>query len=165
MENIIKINDSEIVAGILQKSFITVARQFNFSRENAPRFPAFIKPEQILKQLNEGLSVYGYSMNGKIAGCAGYSPMKDKNYLIERVATLPEYRHLGIGGKLMSFVERQILEEGGEKAEVHVVDINKVLVEWYKSLGYTVIRTEEIKTAPFNSLVLNKDLKFQCCVC
>jgi ribosomal protein S18 acetylase RimI-like enzyme len=76
--------------------------------------------------------MYGYIINDGIAGCVGYSYHKEKIYFIQRLATLPEYRHLGIGKKLMEFVESKIIEIGGKIAEVHVVDKNILLIEWYK---------------------------------
>jgi ribosomal protein S18 acetylase RimI-like enzyme len=163
MEDIIEINDSEIIANILNKAFMTVALQFNFTKKNVPRFPAFISSEIIANQMNKGLKMYGYKINGQIVGCVGYSFYKDQIYFIERLATLPEYRHLGIGRKLMEFVENKIKENGGKTAEIHVVDKNKVLVEWYKKLNYIEIRVDElfdgVKKLPFNSCVMNKDLK------
>ena len=48
---------------------------------------------------------------------------------------------------------------GGEVAEIHVVDKNILLREWYKKLNYVEIRIDEIKTLPFNSCVMNKKLK------
>jgi hypothetical protein len=51
MENITGIKDSKVIADILNRAFMTVARQFNFTRENAPGFPAFIGPGVIEKQL------------------------------------------------------------------------------------------------------------------
>ena len=158
MDRIIEINDSEKVTDILNKSFMTVALQFNFTRENAPRFPAFINSDVIEKQFGSGLKMYGYSINNQIVACIGYSYYKDQIYFIERLATLSEYRHLKIGRKLMEFVENKIIENSGQIAEIHVVDKNILLIEWYKKSGYTEIRVDEIKTLPFNSLVMNKKL-------
>jgi ribosomal protein S18 acetylase RimI-like enzyme len=159
MENIIEINDSKIITDILNKAFITVAHQFNFTKENAPTFPAFINSDRIDGFLQKGLKVYGYKNNDLIIGCVGYSYYKDQIYFIERLATLPEYRHLGIGKKLMEFIEKRIIEIGGRIAEIHVVDKNIVLREWYKKLNYLEIRIDEIETLPFNSCVMNKELK------
>jgi ribosomal protein S18 acetylase RimI-like enzyme len=158
MENIIKINDSRIITNILNRSFMTVAKKYNFTKENAPTFPAFIDYGVIENQLKNGLKMYGYYIDGQIAGCAGYSSYKDPIYLIERLATLPEYRHSGIGENLMGFVENKIVEDGGKTAEIHVVDINEILIEWYKKLGYFNVRIEEIKTLPFDLYVMNKKL-------
>jgi ribosomal protein S18 acetylase RimI-like enzyme len=162
LNNIIELKDSSIITDILNKAFMTVALQFNFTKENVPRFPAFITPNIIENQLNNGLKMYGYKDNDQIIGCAGYSYYKDKIYIIERLAALPEYRHSGIGRKLMDFVENKITENGGKIAEIHVVDINIILVEWYKKLGYKEIRVDKLVDGamklPFNSCIMNKTL-------
>ena len=145
MENIIEINDNKIITDILNKAFTTVAQQFNFTKENAPTFPAFINSDRIEGFLQKGLKMYGYKSNDLIIGCVGYSYYKDNIYFIERLATLPEYRHLGIGKKLINFIENKIVEIGGRIAEIHVVDKNIVLREWYKKLNYLEIRIDEIK--------------------
>ena len=158
MENIIEINDSKIITDILNRAFLTVAQQFNFTKENAPTFPAFIASDRIDGFLNKGLKMYGYKIDNNIIGCVGYSHYKENIYFIERLATLPEYRHLGVGKKLMEYVENKIKDIGGKIVEIHVVDKNIVLREWYKKLNYAEIRIDEIKTLPFNSCVMNKEL-------
>ena len=87
-------------------------------------------------------------------------------YTIQQIkpflATLPEHRHLGVGRKLMGFVENKIIENNGKIAEIHVVDINDVLIEWYKKLSYRQIRVEKLAGIPvellFNFCVMNKVL-------
>ncbi len=162
MENIIEIADSKIITHILNKAFMTVALQFNFTENSAPRFPAFIRSNVIEKQIHNGLKMYGYAINAQIVGCVGYSYYRDEIYFVERLATLPEYRHVGIGKKLMEYIENRIKEIGGTSAEIHVVDINETLVEWYKTLGYEQIRVDTLvdgaKKLPFNSCVMNKTL-------
>jgi diamine N-acetyltransferase len=160
MENIIELYDSRLITEILNKAFMTVALQFNFTKETAENFPAFIKSDIIDNQLNNGLKMYGYNIDNKTTGCVGYSFYKDKVYMIERLGTLPEYRHKGIGKKLMEFIESKIRENGGEIAEIHVVDINEILINWYKNMNYKKISTDklydgEIKL-PFNLCVMNK---------
>jgi hypothetical protein len=57
MEAIAAINDSKAIADILNRAFMTVALQFDFTKERAPGFPAFIGPGAIEKQLNNGLKM------------------------------------------------------------------------------------------------------------
>ena len=78
--------------------------------------------------------MYGYKINDNIIGCVGYSYYKENIYFIERLATLPEYRHLGIGKKLMEYAENKI-KDLGKIVEIHVVDKNIILKEWYKKLN------------------------------
>jgi N-acetylglutamate synthase-like GNAT family acetyltransferase len=159
MESIVEIFDSKIITDILNRAFMTVAQQYNFTAENAPTFPAFINSNRIENSLNNGLKMYGYNMNNQIIGCAGYSYFKDQIYFIERLATLPEYRHSGIGKKLMGYIENKIKNIGGKIVEIHIVDKNTVLREWYKKINYVEIRIDEIKTLPFDSCVMNKKLE------
>ena len=144
MENIIEIMDCKKITEILNKSFITVAIELNYTKENAPRFPAFINSDVIENNFNNGLKMFGYIINDKIVGCVGYSYYKDNTYFIERLATIPEYRHLGIGIKLMNFAENKIRENNGKIAEIHVVDENKTLIEWYKKLNFVKIRIDDL---------------------
>ena len=158
METIIEIKDSIIITDILNKAFLTVAQKYNFTKENAPTFPAFINSDKIENSLNNGLKMYGYNKNDIIIGCAGFSYYKEDIYFIERLATLPEYRHLGVGKKLMEYVENKIRDIGGKVVEIHIVDKNILLKEWYKKMHYLEIRIDEIKALPFNSCVMNKKI-------
>jgi ribosomal protein S18 acetylase RimI-like enzyme len=159
MENIIEINDSKNITTILNKAFMTVAQKYNYTKENAPGFPTFINYDIIEGQLNNGLKMYGYKMDDKIIACVGFSYNKGQIYFIERLATLPEYRHSGIGKELMNFIENKIKENGGKMAEIHIVNNNETLKKWYKKLGYKEIRVEEPKILPFKVGIMNKELE------
>lgn len=159
MGKIIELDDSLIITDIINKAFLTVAEQFNFTKENVPKFPAFINSGIINYSLDNGLKMYGYKNNDLIIGCVGYSYYKDRIYFIERLAVLPEHRHSGVGKELLQFAEDKIIESGGKTAEIHVVDKNIILREWYKKLNYAEIRIDEIKVLPFNSCVMHKELK------
>ena len=162
MENVMELYDCHLITDILNKAFMTVALQFNFTKETTERFPAFMEADIIDSQLKKGLKMYGYNIDNKIVGCGGYSFYRDQVYLIERLGTLPEYRHNGIGKKLMGFIENKIRENGGKTAEIHVVDINEILIKWYKNMDYKQIRTDKLydgeRKLPFNSCVMNKEL-------
>jgi ribosomal protein S18 acetylase RimI-like enzyme len=162
METIIELKDSKLITDILNKSFMTVALEFNFTKETAGRFAAFIGSDIIEDQLKNGLKMYGYNIDNKIIACVGYSFIKGETYFIERLATLPEYRHMGIGRKIMEFIENKIKENGGKIAEIEVVDLNKRLIEWYKNMEYKQIRIDQLfageRKLPFNLCVMNKAL-------
>ena len=163
MENIVGLNDSKVIAYILNMAFLSFANEFYFTKENAPNHLAYIGSEGVEVWLNIGLKMYGYKIDDKIIGCAGYSYKNDQTYLIERVATLPEYRNLGVGKKLMRFIENRVKNIGGEIVEIHVTDKNTVLREWYRKQGYVEIRNEKvtipgIEIVPFQACVMNKEL-------
>jgi ribosomal protein S18 acetylase RimI-like enzyme len=163
MESIVELNDSKIIANILNKAFMGFAKEFNFTKENASNHLAFINSDGIEVWLKNGLKMYGYKIDDEIIGCAGYSYHKEQAYLIERLATLPEYRNLGVGKKMMKFIENKIKKNGGKIVEIHVTDTNIALKEWYKKQGYVEIRIEEvnipgIEKVPFKACVMNKKI-------
>ena len=157
MENIISINNTSVITSIVNNSFLTVAKEFGFTKENAPTFSAFIGEDRIEKDLNRGLIMYGYSFENKIIGCVGYS-IKDENYLIERLAVLPEFRHKNVGRKLMEYVEQKIIENGGKMIEVNIVNENTKLKEWYKCMDYKEVEIKEYGHLPFKVGILMKEI-------
>ena len=62
-------------------------------------------------------------------------PIDEKNVMIGRVVVLPEYRHMGIGSKVMTECEAWAKELGFSNAVVESRD-NKV--KFYEQLGYEI---------------------------
>ena len=150
--------DSIIITKIINDSFITVAYEYGYTKENAPTFSAFINNSKIEEQIKDGLKIYVYKFENKNIGCVGFSFCENRKYLIERLAVLPEYRHKNIGRKLMEFIENKIKEIGGKISEVHIVNNNIKLKKWYKTLGYKEERIVEYKHLPFKVGILDKIL-------
>jgi ribosomal protein S18 acetylase RimI-like enzyme len=160
MNNIVSINDVSIITEVVNNSFITVAKEFCFTKENAPTFPAFIGEDRIESDLNRGLIMYGYSFKNKIIGCVGYS-IRNGNYLIERLAVLPEFRHKNIGKKLMKYAEQKIIENNGTLIEINIVNENKKLKDWYRGIGYKEIEIKEYEDLPFKVGILMKEINIK----
>jgi GNAT superfamily N-acetyltransferase len=163
MNDIVELIDSKIITEIINRAFLDFAKEFNFTKENAPNHLAFINSDGVEAWLMKGLNMYGYKIDDKIIGCAGYSYYKDQIYLMERLATLPEYRNLGVGKKIIEFIEDKIKNTGGRIVEIHVTDKNEVLRQWYKKQGYVEIRIEEvnipgIERVPFKACIMHKKL-------
>ena len=114
MEKIEECTDSNILTEIQHKSFITVANKFGYTIENEPYFSAFIKREKIDKQMIDGCKFYVYKIGENIIGSIGYI-LENDNYVVERLAVIPEYRHNGIGKKLMEFIEDEVKCKNAKK--------------------------------------------------
>ena len=142
LERIEECTDSVILTEIQHKAFITVAKKFGYTIENAPYFSAFIKREKIDKQMIDGCKFYVYKIEENIIGSIGYI-LENDNYVIERLAVIPEYRHNGIGKKLMEFIENEVKCKNAKKIQLAMVDNNLILKEWYKKLGYKIIETKD----------------------
>ena len=96
-------DDIPVCVDIIRKSFKTVAEEFGFTIDNAPRFTAFATTEERLywQMDNEPRLMFVYEQNGVI--CGYYSLlMQDNNECeLNNLAALPEYRHCGIGKTLL----------------------------------------------------------------
>ncbi len=158
MNKIIEIDDVKTITEIVNKSFLTVAQAYGYTIESVPNFPAFIKTDVIKKQIADGLRMYVYYENNNFAGCIGFSHCKENTYKIERLAVLPEYRHLGLGKKLLEFIEVKIKENRGQIAEIEIVENNKILKNWYIKLGYKEIKITQYNSLPFKVCTMNKNL-------
>jgi ribosomal protein S18 acetylase RimI-like enzyme len=156
MWDIIPLDDPQLITGILNRSFLTVAKTFGYTAEQVPSFPAFIDRGVIVGQLQEGFKIFGAKSDNVIAGCAGYKAIDGTTGVIERLAVLPEYRHRGIGKHLLEFIEITIRGNKGTIAELSIVDNNLVLKNWYKRLGYQEWSIEEHPQLPFKVCVLQK---------
>jgi len=157
--NINEINNPKLITEIINKSFITVANEFGYTIENSPTFPAFIKYGIIENEIKNGLKIFVYKKKKEWVGCVGYTKDTEDLYKIKRLAVLPEYRHLGIGKRLLKYNESKIKRNGGKIVEVHIVDNNEKLKQWYIKYGYKVIDIEEIKGLPFKVCKMQKTIK------
>ncbi len=96
-------NEIAECVNVIRESFRTVAEEFGFTVENAPRFTAFATTEERLEwHLNgEHRPMYAFYDNGRIVGY--YSLLLQDNHQCElnNLCVLPTYRHRGIGEELL----------------------------------------------------------------
>jgi hypothetical protein len=50
----------------------------------------------------------------------------------------------------IEYIENKIKENSGKTAEIKVVDINEILVEWYKKLNYKHNKTDKLVDGTIN---------------
>ena len=53
---------------------------------------------------------------------------------------LPEYRHRGIGKKMMNYLAAKAVEDGRGRFEWSVLDWNQPAIDFYESIGATVMQ-------------------------
>lgn len=143
---------------VIRASFLTVARDFNLTGENAPSNPAFLTYGALEDSMRNGLAMYGYFDGGSIAGCVGIeaSAKEPGAFYIERLAVLPEKRHRGIGKKLLDYACLEIRERGGHTASIGIINENTVLKEWYAHYGFSEIAVRRFAHLPFAVCFMEK---------
>ena len=116
-------DDIPVCVDIIRKSFKTVAEEFGFTRDNAPRFTAFATTEERLywQMDNEPRLMFVYEQNGVI--CGYYSLlMQDNNECeLNNLAVLPEYRHCGIGKTLLEHAYETARNQGCKRVNIGLV--------------------------------------------
>ena len=146
--------------GIIRKSFKTVADEFGFTVENAPRFTAFATTEDRLnwQMNNEPRLMFVYEQEGVI--CGYYSLlMQDNNECeLNNLAVLPEYRHCGIGKKLLEHAYQTAKDKGCKIMNIGIVEENKQLREWYEQNGAVHTGTRKFDFLPFTCGYMVKEL-------
>jgi GNAT superfamily N-acetyltransferase len=145
---------------VITESFMTVAREFNLTKENAPTNPAFYTVGSLGNYLKKQTSLFGLYGNGRMVGCIAIEPSKESTgtFYIERMAVLPDERHKGYGLLLLQYAEGKIAEVGGHLAALGIIDKNTVLKEWYLKNGYTITGTREFAHLPFKVCFMEKRL-------
>ena len=147
----VKREELSACADLIRKSFQTVADEFGFTRENAPRFTAFATTEERLlwHMDSEHRLMYVYEESGE--PCGYYSLLlKDKGECeLGSLSVLPEYRHRGIGGELLQHAMKTAREQNCTVMNLNIVEENTVLRKWYERYGSIHTGTEKFDFFPF----------------
>ncbi len=144
---------------VIHQSFRTVADEFGLTPENCPTHPAFLTAERLREHVADGLQLFGYYAGEALAGVIGIKQQNPREFEIERLAVLQEYRHRHFGAKLMIHAWEQIVREGGKKACIGIIDENTVLKQWYARQGFVVTGTTRFPHLPFTVCFMEKVLK------
>ena len=145
---------------VICRSFLTVADKFGFTPENAPRFTAFATDELRLWYhfAMEKRPMYVYALHGKIVGYYSLCPGEDGCAELNNLAVLPEFRHRGIGERLLKDCFDRALLLRQHKVRIGIVEENTVLRQWYESFGFVHTGTRKFDFFPFTCGYMEKDL-------
>lgn len=161
MIKIVREKDLTKCAELIRKSFMTVAKQFNITQENAPKYVAFAVTHESLKKqfCKEHRTMYAYYNGDDIIGFYSLSIVGNGECELNNLCVLPEFRHEGIGKRLLenSFSEAKKL--GCKVMRISIVEENKTLKKWYENFGFVHIDTVKYDFFPFTCGYMNKDLQ------
>ncbi len=146
---------------VIKKSFKTVAKEFGFTPENAPRFTAFATTEERLEyQIDvENRQMYANYTDGQITGYYSLVVLEDGNECeLNNLCVLPEYRHKQIGKSLLEDAFEKSKALGCSKMKIGIVEENKRLRKWYEANGFVHIGTEKFDFFPFTCGYMEKRL-------
>ena len=136
---------------VIKECFSTVAHEFGFTIENAPHFTAFATTEQrLFWQLNhENRPMYVFVVDGNVVGYYSLLLQENKECELNNLCVLPQFRHQGIGEKLLFHSFNTAKSLGCSKMNIGIVEENQILKKWYESFGLKHIRTHKFDFFPF----------------
>ena len=146
---------------VITESFMTVADEFGFTQENAPRFTAFATTEQrLLWQLeNEPRKMYVYcAEDGRAAGYYSLLFTGDGACELNNLCVLPHSRHKSIGRQLLEDAFARAREAGCRRMDIGIVEENALLRSWYESHGFIHTGTKKFDFFPFTCGYMEKPL-------
>ena len=145
---------------VIVKSFMTVADDFGFTIDNAPRFTAFATTEDRINwHLNgEHRPMYVYLEDGVIIGYYSLLIQDNNECELNNVCVLPKYRHKGIGDKLLEHAFAIAKGLGCTKMNIGIVEENEILKKWYASYGFVHTGTQKFDFFPFTCGYMERGL-------
>ncbi|MCR4648073.1 MAG: GNAT family N-acetyltransferase [Lachnospiraceae bacterium] len=145
---------------VIRTAFKTVADELGFTEENAPRFTAFATDESRLKYqfFEEKKPMFVYVHEGKIAGYYSLALLENGNIELNNLSVLPEFRHLGIGEKLVKDAVKKAGDLEKKKIEIGIVEENVRLRKWYEKLGFIHTGTKKFDFFPFTCGYMEKNI-------
>lgn len=145
---------------VIRASFQTVADEFGFTADNAPRFTAFATDEnRLLYQFCvERRPMYVYSVDETIVGYYSLQFADEANAELGNLSVLPEWRHKGIGAKLLTDALLQTRSAGRSKLKLAIVEENRRLRNWYEFFGFVHTETKKFDFFPFTCGYLERSV-------
>ena len=139
------------VHNVIHKSFETVAKEFNLTKENCPKHTSFMPLSFLETQIEWGWKMYGLYAGKKIIGYMSLSKADEESYELHNLCVLPEYRHKEFGKMLLDFAKDKVIELGGNRIKIGIIEESARLKEWYILNGFVHIGTKKYDHLPFTS--------------
>lgn len=150
-----------VCVALIRRSFLTVAEEFGFTEENAPRFTAFATTEQRLTWhlYGEKRPMYVYeNETGEIIGYYSLLMKEDNECELNNLCVASEYRHGKIGERLLEHAFVQAAAEGCKTMHIGIVEENGKLRKWYEKYGVVHTGTKKFDFFPFTCGYMEKTL-------
>ena len=152
--------DLDRCAALIRESFATVAKEFGYTKENAPTFPAFITAEKLVSESAKGVRFFGFFDGPEQVGSVALEQAPEERgvFFLERLAVRPSTRHRGLGVRLMDFVFALARQWGGTLVKIAIVNENRVLKNWYIAYGFEETEMKTYPHLPFTVCFMEKSV-------
>lgn len=136
-------------ARVVREAFLTVAEEFNITKENAPSNGAFIKTDALRSLCEKGLKLFDVWQDGERVGFFALEDAGEGVFYIEKLSVLPGRRHNGIGRSILDFSVGYAKRHSCRKISIAIVNEHSVLKRWYENYGFNEVRLKKFEHLPF----------------
>lgn len=152
-------DDVVAITNLIRAAFVDVAERFQLTPENCPKHPSNCDPEWIETAIAKGVTFYVLEDGDTLLGCVALEqPEKPGVGYLERLAVLPQYRHQGLGKRLVAHVESEAQKRGLQRVEIGIIAEQDDLRNWYEQVGFKVTGEKEFAHLPFRVAFMSKNL-------
>lgn len=142
-------NDIPTLARIISLSYQDVAQTFHLTEENCPKHPSNCTIDWVEDDLNRNVTYSLLFKDDIPAGCVALETADREISYLERLAVLPQFRHQGLGKKLVAHVLEQARQTRAKTLGIGIIADQKNLKKWYEALGFTLTGTKRFDHLPF----------------
>ena len=153
-------NDLAECVEVIKSCFLTVADEFEFTKENAPRFTAFATNVERLSWhlTNEKRPMFAFVKDKKIIGYYSLALQANNECELNNLCVLPQFRHQKIGEKLLLHAFNTAKNLGCTKMNIGIVEENQRLRKWYEKFGFSHTGTQKFDFFPFTCGYMKREL-------
>jgi GNAT superfamily N-acetyltransferase len=141
---------------VIADSFATVAKEFKLTKDNCPTHPSLVTLKQVQEMKRKGLRLFGLFDVDAQVGFVAVEKKKGHVFAVEKLAVLPEQRHKGRGGELLTFVADFVKNAGGKKLTIGIIDEHTILKQWYVTKGFNQTARTKFEHLPFTVCFMEK---------
>ena len=153
-----KSNQFTDCANVIKQSFETVAKEFNITAKNAPRYVAYSINEYTLLELyKHGEIMFVCCINDEIVGFYSLKTIGEECEL-NHLCVLPAYRRKNLGSGLLNDAENKARSLQLHKIKLSIVYENKTLMQWYEKHGFNLTEVKKFDFFPFRCGYMEKQL-------
>jgi ribosomal protein S18 acetylase RimI-like enzyme len=141
---------------VIADSFATVAKEFKLTKENCPTHPSLVTLKQVQEMKRRGLKLFGLFDGDAQVGFVAVEKKKGHVFAVEKLAVLPEHRHKGRGGELLTFAADYVKNAEGTTLSIGIINESDVLKKWYEAKGFKGTSITKFEHLPFTVCFMEK---------
>ena len=151
-------DDAGVLADLIRRGFVDVAKKFGLNRDNCPKHPSNYTEEWVIGDLERGVVYFIQEEDGIPVGCVGLENAGEGVFYVERLAVLPEHRRRGFGRRLMSHAESSAKVMGARRLEIGIISDDTTLRDWYLGAGFCETGRKRFPHLPFEVTFMAKEI-------